>query len=58
MEPVRLLQEIVQYLADNNVDEEALVTGEPEYVEEMEGGAEVRISYGGRDLFDITIKRV
>lgn len=58
MDPVRILQVIVENLADNPIDDESLVTGDPEYVEEIDNGAEVRVSWGGPDLFDITIKRV
>lgn len=56
MDPVRILKEVVDYLNDHLVDGESLVSFDE--VEGTEGDAEVRISYGGRDLFDLRIERV
>lgn len=58
MDPVRILQVITEVLADRAIDGET-----PGSVDEPEGDdlgdyAEVRIGWGGRDLFDICIKRV
>lgn len=58
MDPVRILQVVIAYLNDHEIDDERMITGAPDEVEEMDDGAEVRISWGGRDLFDLTIKRV
>jgi hypothetical protein len=56
MEPVRILQLLIEYLNENTVDGEALVSSE-----DPDGNtnlAEARISWGGGDLFDLRIERV
>jgi hypothetical protein len=58
MDPVRILAAILEHLNDTPVQGEQMMTTNPEEIEELEGGAEVRISWGGHDLFDLTIKRV
>jgi len=56
MDPVRILQVIDEYLAANPIDDEPLVSADDP--DGDDNGAEVRISWGGRDLFDLTIKRI
>ena len=56
MDPVRILQAIVEYLNEHVVDDMALVSFDE--VEGTENDAEVRIGYGGKDLFDLRIERV
>jgi hypothetical protein len=56
MDPVRILQAINEYLVENPIDDERLISADdPEGDEEQ---ATVRISWGGRDLFDLTIVRI
>jgi hypothetical protein len=56
MDPVRILAKIVDLLDNTLVQEQEMATSDDPEGDENE--AEVRIGYGGRDLFDITIKRV
>jgi|KBSMisStandDraft_5_1062788.scaffolds.fasta_scaffold2107922_1 hypothetical protein len=56
MDPVRILQSLVEHLNENDIDGERLATADdPEGDSET---AEVRISWGGKDLFDLTITRI
>lgn len=56
MDPVRILKLLTEYLEENPIDDESLGSiDEPEGDDES---AEVRIGWGGRDLFDLTIKRI
>jgi hypothetical protein len=56
MEPVRILQALVEYMNEHLIDGQSLVSFDE--VEGTEGDAEVRVGYGGRDLFDLRIERV
>jgi hypothetical protein len=57
MDPVRILRAfVIDYLNNHPIDGEGLTSFEEPEGDENE--AEVRIGWGGKDLFDITIKRV
>jgi hypothetical protein len=63
MDPVRILETIVKHLNETLVQEQQML--ETDFEEIMPGDddsphneAEVRLSWGGKDLFDLTIKRV
>jgi hypothetical protein len=60
LDPVRILKEITDYLNEHVIEQDgqlmSLVSFEDP--EGDEGAAEARISWGGRDLFDLKIERV
>lgn len=58
LDPVRILQSLIEHLNENDIEGERMEYMKPEYIEGEEDEAEARINWGGRDLFDITIKRV
>ena len=56
MDPVGILQAITEYLANHPINDENLISADDPEGDDNE--AEVRISWGGRDLFDLRIKRI
>jgi hypothetical protein len=58
MNPVRILEVIIEHLNKTAVQGETMLETDADEIEELEDGADVRISWGGKDLFDLTIKRV
>jgi len=56
MDPVRILKALVDYMNEHPIDGQSLVSFDE--VEGTDGDADVRIGWGGRDLFDLHIERI